>query len=270
MMVAKTSLGHRHRNPRVLAIGAHGDDIEGGAGGTVINLASAGASLALCVLTDGSRGGDPVIRQRVAQSAAEALGAELILGGLPDARIRLGGAIAVIKKAVLDFEPDWVLAHHASDSHQDHRIAARATLSVTRSVPNVAFYEGPTSIGFVPTSLVDITPVIDRKLDLIRSHRSQLARTRITSWAFRTALYRGISLRRGISFAEGFRPYRMLLPLGGSSLPDDGGTSRLRPSRNGSAWIHQFRHVITDLDQDHEMAKVMAPAELHTGELGPG
>jgi LmbE family N-acetylglucosaminyl deacetylase len=68
---------------RVLAVGAHSDDVESGCGATLAKWASAGATVHLLVLTDGSKGSwDPdedlralvARRQREQQEAARVLG----------------------------------------------------------------------------------------------------------------------------------------------------------------------------------------------------
>ena len=114
---------------RILSVGAQEDDIEAGSGGLLSVLAASGAKLTLSELTCGERGGDPKIRRHEAQVAAELINASLIWGHLPDTRLRLRDAIAVVEKAVLDSEPTWVLVHSPKDTHQDHRVAAWATLS---------------------------------------------------------------------------------------------------------------------------------------------
>lgn len=97
---------------RIVAIGAHSDDVELGALGLLLTLAKAGAEIPICVLADGRRGGVASVRQRESASVAESLGAGLIWAGLPDTQVRLRPAIAVIERAVANVAPSLVLVHH--------------------------------------------------------------------------------------------------------------------------------------------------------------
>jgi len=118
----------------VLAIGAHPDDIEIGAGGTLLNLAQnyAGLSAHYLVLT-----GTPE-RQLEARAAAAAFlpGAALSiqLCDLPEGR--LPAAWGQVKDAIEgvtgSFRPDVVLAPQPGDAHQDHRTIAEIVPTVFR------------------------------------------------------------------------------------------------------------------------------------------
>jgi hypothetical protein len=111
--------------------------------------------------------------------------------------------------------PDLVLVHDPRDTHQDHRTAFRAVASGARRVPSIMTYEGPSTVHFQPTIFNPIDTVIEQKLALIQTHRSQLVRTRTASWATVTALYRHMQWKRQVGFAEAFRAVRLSLPPGG-------------------------------------------------------
>ena len=51
--------------------------------------------------------------------------------------------------------------NYPEDTHQDHRALAEATLSATRYIRNVLFYEGPTTVNFQPNVFVDISNLLD-------------------------------------------------------------------------------------------------------------
>lgn len=198
---------------RVLVCGAHPDDPELGCGGFLRLLAAFGANITLCIFSDGSRGGAATIRQREARAAAELLSAECICFGLPDTRVRLNPAIAALEKVVADFCPQLVLVHSPQDTHQDHRVATRATLSSVRHVPNLLYYEGPSSRNFSPQAYLDIEHVMKDKLELIRCHQSQTSRKNLEDWALRTGIYRGLRAGSNCQFAEAFRVVRQTLTV---------------------------------------------------------
>src|SRR6202012_4729643 len=74
----------------VLAIGAHPDDVEIGAAGTLIAHRAAGDRVAILTMSRGSRGGDQLMRARESQEAAGVIGARLFLEDLDDTRIPEG------------------------------------------------------------------------------------------------------------------------------------------------------------------------------------
>jgi LmbE family N-acetylglucosaminyl deacetylase len=196
----------------ILAIGAHPDDIEIGLGGLLLLLTLSGLwKVYLLVATRGECGGDPEIRTREQEAAAALLGASLLWGDLPDSRVSLRPAIKVVEDALSRTNPDLVFVHTRRDTHQDHRTLHAATIAAARSIPNLLCYEGPSTSGFRPTTFVDIAPVVGRKLELVRCHRSQLARTRIVEWTEATARYRGWALRA--RSCEGLTPHRQVLTL---------------------------------------------------------
>lgn len=76
---------------RVLAIGAHPDDLEILCGGTLARFAQRGDPVTMLVMSDGSAGHAQIpapelaaIREREARAAAAVIGAELVWLGLPD------------------------------------------------------------------------------------------------------------------------------------------------------------------------------------------
>ena len=84
----------RHRRQqqqrRVLAIGAHPDDVEIGCGGALAKHRACGDILHILTLSRGAAGGDVNVRTAEAQRAAALLGAKLEFGNLRDAHITEG------------------------------------------------------------------------------------------------------------------------------------------------------------------------------------
>src|SRR5580692_9534175 len=90
----------------VLAIGAHPDDVEIGAAGTLLAHRAAGDTVAILTLSRGARGGDQLERARESQRAADIIGARLFLGDLEDTRIAEGDpTISVIDGVAAEVQP---------------------------------------------------------------------------------------------------------------------------------------------------------------------
>ncbi|MFJ8039245.1 PIG-L deacetylase family protein [Kitasatospora sp. NPDC096147] len=206
---------------RVLAVGAHPDDIELGCGGTLLRARRDGAEVTMLVLTDGRRGpGDPGLRAREQRQAAEYLGAELIVGGFRDGELACGPALVDrIGEVLAEVRPDLVLTHAPNDSHQDHRAAAEATVAAARLLSGVLHYESPSTLEFHPTVFGDVTGLLPDKLTLLRHHVSQVigaGRVDLEALAAQ-ARFRGFQGR--VTEAEGFSVTRALLDVRSLAVP---------------------------------------------------
>ncbi len=163
---------------RVLAVGAHPDDVEIGCGGTLLRHRDAGHAVTVLTLTLGDQGGRPQDRRREAVGAATRLGAELLLADLADTRLdEEVGLTRLVEDVVTTVRPTVVYVHSAADQHQDHRAVHEAVVVATRRVPEVYCYQSPSSrVGFSPTRFVRVDDTVDEKVDLLGVYRSQSAR----------------------------------------------------------------------------------------------
>ena len=179
LLLAKAVRVNRQRQQkRVLAIGAHPDDVEIGCGGTLARHRAKGDMLNILTLSRGAAGGDVNVRATEAYKAADILGATLQLGSLRDAHISEGVAtIAIIEAAIRELQPTHVYTHCAEDTHQDHRAVHAASLVAARNVPNLYCYQSPSStVEFRPRRFVDITHFIGQKIKVIDAYHSQVDR----------------------------------------------------------------------------------------------
>lgn len=201
---------------RVLALGAHPDDIEIGCGGTLLSLMEMpGAELATLVLTGTAE------REEEATRAALAFGATQppTFARLPDAR--LPEHWPSVKDALHDFQVacgpvDLVLAPRSDDAHQDHRLLGELVTTVWRG-PTVLSYEIPKWDGdLAPMDVyVPLSPNhVHRKIQLLdESYPSQRGRDWWDEEFFRSiARLRGAEVRT--RYAEAFRAHRVELEFG--------------------------------------------------------
>ncbi len=202
----------------ILAIAPHPDDLEIGCGGSLLKYARGGAAITALIMSDGSLGGNQNTRKSEQAAAAELLGVrELVWGGFEDGALP-GDRIVIdrIEEVIQKVRPRFLFAPSPEDTHQDHRKIARATLSAARYTRNMLFYETPTSVGFDPTTFVDIEDALAVKLQALKAHVSQVERTHIegidiTAIARSMAMFRGTQSR--VRYAEGFRPVRLFINL---------------------------------------------------------
>lgn len=173
----------------VLAVGAHPDDIELGAGGFIYRLRrKLGARVHFLILTHGenrrgnSDGFDRNQRHRESIEAAGVLGIEtndVTILDHADRKLQsdLHLLIGEIETMTSDKRFDIVLTHTGGDTHQDHRAAHDATIAGTRSFGGtVLLYQAASTIPneFRPTFFVDLKPdELDVKQRAIQKHVSQ-------------------------------------------------------------------------------------------------
>jgi LmbE family N-acetylglucosaminyl deacetylase len=179
LLLAKAVHARRLRQQkRVLAIGAHPDDVEIGCGGALAKHHADHDVLHVLTLSRGSAGGDVNTRAVEAQAAAVLLGARLEMANLRDTHITDGAeTISIIEAAIRELQPTHVYTHSLEDTHQDHRAVHAASLVAARGVPNVYCYQTPSStVEFKPHRFVDITHYIEHKIALIGAYKSQVDR----------------------------------------------------------------------------------------------
>jgi LmbE family N-acetylglucosaminyl deacetylase len=202
----------------ILAVGAHPDDIEYGCAGTLIKYAERGHHIYLMVLTSGQEGGSGEIRKQEQENAAELMSVQKIFwGGYHDTQLPLNKElIEKIEEVLGEVNPDLILVNYGDDTHQDHRILTQATMSATRYVRNVLFFEVPTTQNFNPQVFVDISDTLERKSQVLNAHASQVMKTNIEDMyiielAQANATFRGIQGR--VKFAEAFAPLRLFINI---------------------------------------------------------
>lgn len=178
-----------------IAIGAHPDDIEVGAGGVLIKLHDLGYRTGLIILTRGEMGtgGTPEGRELEIKAAADIMGAEVLatldmgdtrLVDTPEHRTVLADLYRTHRPRMV-LAPYWTGGHGKKTSHPDHLAAGSLAMNAVGyaalgklssdtkpfRVQALHHYFIPASLP--PTYVVDITPQYDRWMDALKAHASQ-------------------------------------------------------------------------------------------------
>jgi LmbE family N-acetylglucosaminyl deacetylase len=195
----------------LLCLGAHSDDIEIGAGATILDLVARGVQLEVhwCVL---SGGGERAVEAR--KSAEDflcgATASYIEVETFPDGLFPEDGA--AIKRWFESLkgriEPDIIFTHRSDDAHQDHRQVSRLTWNTFRD-HCIFEYEIPKWDGDLgrPNIYVPITAkALQRKIDLLMVHfGSQRSKHWFDEETFRAlARLRGMECRAPDRYAEAF------------------------------------------------------------------
>ncbi len=210
--------------PKILAIGAHPDDMELEAGGTLAKFAKKGYDVYLLILTVGGytdMKGNTYINEVLRDEAKEAtkiLGIkDIMFLDYPTMNLPVNGEIVTrVDSIINELHPDLLISHHPFDSHQDHKSAADIIFAVSRQgrVKNVlsgsTLPYRPNVFAFRPQFYVDITETIETKLDAIRAYKTQYKKfgsEKLIEQVKSMAKYYGWAM--GYEYAECFEVIRM-------------------------------------------------------------
>jgi len=199
---------------RVLALGAHPDDIEVAVGGSLAKMRDAGYTIHEMVMTRGEKGGNITSRPGEARNGAEFLGLEglqVLDFADTDLAANVTPLVNVIEEAIAKIKPDIIFTHSRNDFHQDHRAVYEATMQATRDARiTILCYESPSATqDFYPTYFIDIGKYVDVKLRAIREHWDQRKKPYMKPDVIRGKLaFRGSQAK--VNYAEGFEVARMV------------------------------------------------------------
>lgn len=195
----------------VLCLGAHSDDIEIGAGATLLSLIDRGVQLDVhwCVLSGGGVR-DEEARKSAADFLAKAANAQVEVMSFRDGFFpEQGDAIKQWFEALkLKVSPDLILTHRRDDAHQDHRKVCQLTWNTFRD-HQILEYEIPKWDGDIgqPNVYMPVSATaLKRKIELLISH---FGSQRSKRW-FDDETFRGLARIRGMEccaperYAEAF------------------------------------------------------------------
>ncbi|HSP33552.1 MAG TPA: bacillithiol biosynthesis deacetylase BshB1 [Thermoanaerobaculia bacterium] len=173
----------------LLFFGAHPDDVELGAGGTIARAVTGGARVAIVDLTRGEMGtrGTPETRKREAAASAKILGAlsrqqlDFGDGGLRTGREEELQIIDVVRR----LRPRLVFTPYPDDRHPDHTRAGRLVTEASvyaglRQLHTKFAAHRPQAVIYYvqnyalpPSFVVDVTGAWKRKMKSIAAFKSQ-------------------------------------------------------------------------------------------------
>ncbi len=209
---------------KILIAGPHPDDQELGMGGTIAKLASQGHEILLLDITNGEPTpfGDPETRAKEAAAAAEILGVQRRLLGLPNREV-----VHTVKNrhkiagAIREFGAEILFTPFFEDAHPDHRAVtrlvedARFDAKLTKTdipgepiYPRWLFYYYATHLRWVanPNFCIDVTGFEEIKKKSIVAYHTQFVlpekNRRVVEWVDSSLDYFGS--RIGVPSAEAF------------------------------------------------------------------
>lgn len=221
---------------RVLAVGAHPDDLELLCAGTLAKYGKQGHMVIMAHMCNGNKGHFTIppdelasIRAEEAKRSAEIIGAEVLSGDFPDLELLINEesrrvAVDIVRRA----RPDIIITHSPDDYMIDHintsRLIIEASFTATlphfksnfpahNVIPPIFFMDTLAGVNFLPTEYVDITEEMEIKERMLLCHQSQYIWLRdhdhIDYVEFMKNLSRVRGIQCGVKYAEGFRQYQV-------------------------------------------------------------
>lgn len=213
---------------RVLAIGAHPDDIEFGCGGTLIKHKQKGDFVVYICMTHSESVDGPTgnVLRTAAQNESEVHDSVKVLQCdavhfLPfkDLHVPFSfESVSMLDQYIRKYEIDTIYTHWAGDANQDHISTFKSTMAAARYVPNVFCYEQIPVPRMSENQMdinyyVDITDTFDKKIQASLCHKSQIDKYHEHGFDVKNNLeilaqFRGIQAR--CSYAEAFKALKVV------------------------------------------------------------
>ncbi len=202
----------------IIAIGAHPDDVEIGCAGTLARHISEGDKVTILHMTNtgyGNRITGEVLRtpeqsKNEAARAAKILCCELIMLDFEEQNVPFNAnSVALVNDVLEKKKINVVYTNWRGDSHQDHMATFKCVMAAARHIENVYLYEQipqprTNELHVEPTHYVDITDHLNKKIEVIRAHESQVKKygESLIEGVISLARLRGIQCNR--KYAEAF------------------------------------------------------------------
>jgi LmbE family N-acetylglucosaminyl deacetylase len=217
----------------ILAVGCHPDDLEIGCFGTLSRYVKTGHKVTALHITNGNLGHVEIqpkelgiIRNKEAEKAAKVIGAEAITLDISDLDVNSMDDVLneEMVRIMRDVQPDVIITHPAQDYMRDHieagALAFRSSFhtsivhkfpqySTTGAIVPIFYMDTLAGVDFLPTEYVDISEEIEKKLEALSCHESQIKWMKdhdgidFIDFVRTCSKFRG--LQCGVPFAEGFR-----------------------------------------------------------------
>ena len=211
---------------KIMAIGAHLDDIEIACGGTLAKAIKAGHEVRVLIMSkSGYTNKDGIVQRSYEQAVQEGIEALHTLGiseieilDFPTKDIPFrSDVVNAIDVRMAAFNPDIIFTHHPFDTHQAHEGVAKASIAAARRKNTVFFYEpitpsGRSYVPFKPSLYVDIESTLCMKIASLKCHKSEYNKFGAEDWIEGVRCrcgFRGYEI--GKKYAEAFEVLRLEL-----------------------------------------------------------
>ncbi len=219
---------------RILAVGAHPDDLETFCGGTLAKCAKRGDEVFMAYLCKGDKGHFKIparelarIRKREAENAAKIIKAKILGGYSGDLELYSNQETRhKVVELVRLTQPEMIITHSPDDYMADHTTTSALVIDAsflatapnyktnqraTKVIPSIFFMDNDAGVNFQTTEYVDITKEMRTKEQMLSCHQSQYEWLKehdnidLLKFMKKLSSFRGVQC--GVEYAEGFRQY---------------------------------------------------------------
>lgn len=223
----------------VLVISCHPDDMEICCAGTLLKCKQRGDRVVVCHLSSGNLGHEiippdelRVMRANEAKRSGDIGGFEIMYGGFDDLDMYADNkeardkVVSIIKQV----DPDFIITHAPNDYMPDHVATSKLVFDAcfAATLPNyhtgvdgrarmvpIYYMDNLAGVDFLPTEFVDVTEFVDKKLEMLNCHESQIVWMRdhdgidFPDMVKTCCRYRGFQC--GADYAEAYRQCNVYL-----------------------------------------------------------
>ena len=209
---------------RILAVGAHLDDIEIACGGTLAKAIECGHDVKVLIMSrSGYTNKEGIVQRSDEVAVREGINALHTLG-ITDLEILdfetkdipfRSDVVNAIDVCMSAYNPDIIFAHHPFDTHQAHEGVSKATIAAARRRNTVFFFEpitpsGRSYVAFKPAMYVDIESTLEKKIESLKCHTTEYNKFGAEDWIEGVRCrcgFRGYEI--GKKYAEAFEILRL-------------------------------------------------------------
>jgi LmbE family N-acetylglucosaminyl deacetylase len=208
---------------KILILSPHTDDAELGCGGTIIRLIEQGSNILWLVFSTAEESLPAGFASDTLENEFKSVVQKLSLNSdnyriykykvrhLHEKRQEILEQLVGVRNS---FGPDMVIGPSLNDFHQDHAVVANEMVRAFKTTSSIICYELPWNyVNFQTQFFVKLSEEqIERKVDLLKSYRTQLAKHR---FYFSADVIKGLAAVRGSQvdhkYAEAFEVIRSII-----------------------------------------------------------
>ena len=218
----------------VLAIGCHPDDVEVNCAGTLLKCVERGDKVTVFLVANGNLGHEIInedelreMRALEAKKAGSLAGIEVVTCDIGDLMVYESSKAQrdLVVDVIRSAQPDFIITHSPTDYMPDHVAVSKLVFDATfaASVPHyrtavpgksqitpIYYMDNLAGINFIPTEYVDISDTLEKKLEMLECHVSQMKWMRdhdnIDFAEFVTTCARFRGLQCNAQYAEAYTP----------------------------------------------------------------
>ena len=218
----------------VLAIGCHPDDVEVNCAGTLLKCVERGDKVTVCHVANGNLGHELInedelreMRALEAKKAGAMAGIDVVTCDVGDLMVYESSKAQrdLVVDVIRSVQPDFIITHSPTDYMPDHVAVSKLVFdaSFAASVPHyrtavpgkslitpIYYMDNLAGINFIPTEYVDISDTLEKKLEMLECHVSQMKWMRdhdnidFAEFVTTCARFRGIQCNA--QYAEAYTP----------------------------------------------------------------